>query len=150
MPRRRRGLQTLSTPRMANIPLSSRRHSLPENIFSALKLYVITDVQCALRERSFTQIVLAQIALHVAFSYPGAQFYIGCAQVKIVSIIQSGYRLLVLIRPIVVSQASGGSASPPTISLPGAYQPTDPGKKYSLVHNLCYLMTVNRHHGEHL
>lgn len=86
---------------MANIPLSSRRHSLPENIFSALKLYVITDVQCALRERSLTQIVLAQIALHVAFSYPGAQFYIGCAQVKIVSIIQSRYRLLVLIRPIV-------------------------------------------------
>ncbi|THH29129.1 hypothetical protein EUX98_g5051 [Antrodiella citrinella] len=40
------------------------------------------------------------IALHTAQSYPGAQFYIGCAQVNI---------------------SGGGSASPPKIALPGAY-----------------------------
>ncbi|KIJ69899.1 lytic polysaccharide monooxygenase [Hydnomerulius pinastri MD-312] len=55
------------------------------------------------------------IALHVASSYPGAQFYIGCAQVKI---------------------TGGGSASPPTIALPGAYHPTDPGITINIYNNL--------------
>ncbi|TFY67897.1 hypothetical protein EVG20_g3759 [Dentipellis fragilis] len=55
------------------------------------------------------------IALHVAQSYPGAQFYIGCAQVKI---------------------TGGGSASPPTIALPGAYKPTDPGITVNIYNNL--------------
>ncbi|KAF9498853.1 hypothetical protein BDN71DRAFT_1587202 [Pleurotus eryngii] len=55
------------------------------------------------------------IALHVAQSYPGAQFYIGCAQVKI---------------------ASGGSASPPKIALPGAYSPSDPGISVNIYNNL--------------
>ncbi|KAH7916237.1 glycoside hydrolase [Hygrophoropsis aurantiaca] len=55
------------------------------------------------------------IALHVASTYPGAQFYIGCAQVKI---------------------TGGGSASPPTIALPGAYKSTDPGITINIYNNL--------------
>ncbi|KAF9000240.1 glycoside hydrolase [Cyathus striatus] len=55
------------------------------------------------------------IALHVASTYPGAQFYIGCAQVKI---------------------SSGGSASPPTIALPGDYKSTDPGITINIYNNL--------------
>ncbi|KAG6844376.1 hypothetical protein H0H87_007368 [Tephrocybe sp. NHM501043] len=48
-----------------------------------------------------------QIALHVASSTNGAQFYIGCAQINVVG---------------------GGSGSPsPTVSFPGAYSATDPG-----------------------
>ncbi|KAG8953534.1 hypothetical protein FRC00_006301 [Tulasnella sp. 408] len=45
------------------------------------------------------------IALHGASSYPGAQFYPGCAQINIVG---------------------GGSTQPATVSLPGAYKGTDP------------------------
>ncbi|KAF8908367.1 glycoside hydrolase [Mucidula mucida] len=55
------------------------------------------------------------IALHVASSYPGAQFYIGCAQVKV---------------------TGGGSASPPTVALPGAYQGSDPGITVNIYNNL--------------
>ncbi|KAF9463069.1 glycosyl hydrolase family 61-domain-containing protein [Collybia nuda] len=55
------------------------------------------------------------IALHVASSYPGAQFYIGCAQVKI---------------------TSGGSANPPKVALPGAYSPSDPGITINIYNNL--------------
>ncbi|TFK96548.1 glycoside hydrolase [Pterulicium gracile] len=51
------------------------------------------------------------IALHTASSYPGAQFYIGCAQIKI---------------------ASGGSADPAKVSLPGAYSGSDPGIKINI------------------
>lgn len=48
-----------------------------------------------------------QIALHVAGSSGGAQFYIGCAQLNVVN---------------------GGSGNPgPTVSFPGAYSATDPG-----------------------
>ncbi|KAK1230836.1 hypothetical protein PQX77_001307 [Marasmius sp. AFHP31] len=46
------------------------------------------------------------IALHGAGSYPGAQFYIGCAQVSV---------------------TGGGSANPSTVSFPGAYKGSDPG-----------------------
>ncbi|CCA67657.1 related to cel1 protein precursor [Serendipita indica DSM 11827] len=46
------------------------------------------------------------IALHGASSYPGAQFYMECAQINI---------------------TGGGSASPPTVSFPGAYSGSDPG-----------------------
>ncbi|KAI0711076.1 glycosyl hydrolase family 61-domain-containing protein [Cerioporus squamosus] len=55
------------------------------------------------------------IALHVAQSYPGAQFYIGCAQVKI---------------------TGGGSANPPKIAIPGAYKSTDPGITVNIYNNL--------------
>jgi len=55
------------------------------------------------------------LALHVASSYPGAQFYIGCAQVKI---------------------TGGGSAKPPTIAIPGNYKPTDPGITINIYNNL--------------
>ncbi|KAF2186389.1 lytic polysaccharide monooxygenase [Zopfia rhizophila CBS 207.26] len=50
-----------------------------------------------------------QIALHQASSEGGAQFYISCANVKVVG---------------------GGSGSPgPTITLPGGYSASDPGIK---------------------
>jgi cellulase len=55
------------------------------------------------------------IGLHVAQSYPGAQFYIGCAQVKI---------------------TGGGSANPPKIALPGAYKGSDPGITVNISNNL--------------
>ncbi|CAG7852201.1 Probable endo-beta-1,4-glucanase D Short=Endoglucanase D; AltName: Full=Carboxymethylcellulase D; AltName: Full=Cellulase D; Flags: Precursor [Serendipita indica DSM 11827] len=46
------------------------------------------------------------IALHAASSYPGAQFYMECAQIRI---------------------TGGGSASPATYSIPGIYAGSDPG-----------------------
>jgi len=46
------------------------------------------------------------IALHAASTYPGAQFYMECAQIQV---------------------TGGGSASPATVSFPGAYHSTDPG-----------------------
>jgi len=46
------------------------------------------------------------IALHAASSYPGAQFYMECAQINIVN---------------------GGTTQPTTYSIPGIYHPTDPG-----------------------
>ncbi|KAL0630703.1 hypothetical protein Q9L58_010447 [Maublancomyces gigas] len=46
------------------------------------------------------------IALHGASSYPGAQFYMECAQINV---------------------TGGGSASPATVSFPGAYAGSDPG-----------------------
>ncbi|TFY79743.1 hypothetical protein EWM64_g4270 [Hericium alpestre] len=55
------------------------------------------------------------IALHVAQSYPGAQFYIGCAQATI---------------------TGGGSVSPPRIALPGAYKGSDPGITVNIYNNL--------------
>jgi len=51
------------------------------------------------------------IALHAASSYPGAQFYVECAQVKI---------------------TGGGSKAPSTVSLPGAYAGSNPGITYNL------------------
>ncbi|CAE6363705.1 unnamed protein product [Rhizoctonia solani] len=51
------------------------------------------------------------IALHAAASYPGAQLYMGCAQINV---------------------TGGGNASPATVSFPGAYSPTDPGITISI------------------
>ncbi|KAF8158209.1 glycosyl hydrolase family 61-domain-containing protein [Crassisporium funariophilum] len=51
------------------------------------------------------------IALHAAQSYPGAQFYMECAQLDI---------------------TGGGATSPATVNFPGAYSGTDPGVKYNL------------------
>ncbi|KAF8755251.1 hydrolase family 61 [Rhizoctonia solani] len=46
------------------------------------------------------------VALHGASTYPGAQFYMGCAQINV---------------------TGGGNASPATVSFPGTYSGTDPG-----------------------
>jgi len=46
------------------------------------------------------------IGLHVASTYPGAQFYIGCVQIEV---------------------TGGGSGSPSGVSFPGAYAGSDPG-----------------------
>lgn len=55
------------------------------------------------------------IALHAAGSYPGAQFYMECAQLEI---------------------TGGGSASPATVSFPGAYHGSDPGITINIYTNL--------------
>ncbi|KAI0260244.1 glycoside hydrolase family 61 protein I [Gloeopeniophorella convolvens] len=55
------------------------------------------------------------IALHAASSYPGAQLYMECAQLSI---------------------TGGGSASPATVSFPGAYTGTDPGIKINIYQQL--------------
>lgn len=51
------------------------------------------------------------IALHAAWTYPGAQFYPGCHQLNV---------------------TGGGSTVPSAnlVSFPGAYKPTDPGVTY--------------------
>ncbi|KAL0070346.1 hypothetical protein AAF712_002534 [Marasmius tenuissimus] len=51
------------------------------------------------------------IALHAAGSYPGAQFYMECAQINV---------------------TGGGSTSPATVSFPGAYKGSDPGITISI------------------
>ncbi|KAK7734278.1 hypothetical protein SLS53_007927 [Cytospora paraplurivora] len=51
------------------------------------------------------------IALHSAYSYPGAQFYPGCHQLNITS--------------------SGTTTPSDLVAFPGAYQATDPGITYN-------------------
>ncbi|KAJ3034510.1 hypothetical protein HDV00_004975 [Rhizophlyctis rosea] len=51
------------------------------------------------------------IALHGASNYPGAQFYMECAQFSV---------------------TSSGSTNPSGVNLPGAYSGSDPGIKYNL------------------
>ncbi|KAJ7062755.1 glycosyl hydrolase family 61-domain-containing protein [Mycena amicta] len=58
------------------------------------------------------------IALHAAVSYPGAQFYMECAQLTI---------------------TGGGSTQPATVSFPGAYHGTDPG----ITTNIYYPILTN-------
>ncbi|KAI0366888.1 hypothetical protein BV20DRAFT_951183 [Pilatotrama ljubarskyi] len=55
------------------------------------------------------------IALHGASNYPGAQFYMECAQLQI---------------------TGGGSTKPATVSFPGAYKGTDPGIKINIYQKL--------------
>ncbi|KAA1469894.1 glycoside hydrolase family 61 protein I [Dentipellis sp. KUC8613] len=55
------------------------------------------------------------IALHAAESYPGAQFYMECAQLQI---------------------TGGGNTSPATVSFPGAYKGTDPGVTINIYQHL--------------
>ncbi|KAJ7733345.1 glycosyl hydrolase family 61-domain-containing protein [Mycena metata] len=61
------------------------------------------------------------IALHSATSYPGAQFYMECAQLKI---------------------TGGGSTSPATVSFPGAYAGTDPGITVNIYYPLLTNYTI--------
>ncbi len=57
------------------------------------------------------------IALHMASSVGGAQFYISCAQVKV---------------------SGGGSGSPsPLVSFPGVYKSSDPGIKVNIYSAVC-------------
>lgn len=51
------------------------------------------------------------IALHGASTYPGAQFYMECAQLQV---------------------TGGGDATPSTVSFPGAYNGSDPGITFNL------------------
>ncbi|EGO61029.1 hypothetical protein NEUTE1DRAFT_98179 [Neurospora tetrasperma FGSC 2508] len=52
------------------------------------------------------------IALHAASNYPGAQFYMECAQLNVVG--------------------GTGAKTPSTVSFPGAYSGSDPGVKISI------------------
>ena len=54
------------------------------------------------------------IALHAAGSYPGAQLYMECAQLRI---------------------TSGGTTSPQTYNIPGIYSGSDAGIKFNLYGN---------------
>jgi len=62
------------------------------------------------------------IALHAAVSYPGAQFYMECAQIQI---------------------TGGGSTAPsPVVSFPGAYAGTDPGVTVNIYYPLLTNYTI--------
>jgi len=61
------------------------------------------------------------IALHAATAYPGAQFYVECAQIQI---------------------TGGGSTSPATVSFPGAYKGTDPGITVNIYYPLLTSYTI--------
>ncbi|TDL15572.1 glycoside hydrolase family 61 protein [Rickenella mellea] len=61
------------------------------------------------------------IALHGAASYPGAQFYMECAQLQI---------------------TGGGTKTPATVSFPGAYHGTDPGITFNLYYPVPTSYTV--------
>ncbi|KAF7291755.1 CBM1 domain-containing protein [Mycena chlorophos] len=61
------------------------------------------------------------IALHAATAYPGAQFYMECAQIVI---------------------TGGGSAQPATVSFPGAYHGTDPGITVNIYYPLLTNYTI--------
>jgi hypothetical protein len=52
------------------------------------------------------------VALHGAGNYPGAQFYMECAQINVIG--------------------GSGTAKPSTVSFPGAYSGSDPGVKISI------------------
>jgi hypothetical protein len=52
------------------------------------------------------------LALHAAGSYPGAQFYMECAQINVIG--------------------GSGTANPSTVSFPGAYSSSDPGVRISI------------------
>ncbi|KAI9068892.1 lytic polysaccharide monooxygenase [Trametes sanguinea] len=56
------------------------------------------------------------IALHAASNYPGAQFYMECAQINITG--------------------GSGAKSPATVPFPGAYHGTDPGIKINIYQTL--------------
>lgn len=65
--------------------------------------------------RKYADVMIFFAALHAANSYPGAQFYMECAQLQI---------------------TGGGSAQPATVSFPGAYKGTDPGIKINIYQTL--------------
>lgn len=63
------------------------------------------------------------IALHGASSYPGAQFYMECAQINV---------------------TGGGSASPATVSFPGAYAGSDPGITINVSRSISSRVSVSQ------
>jgi hypothetical protein len=68
------------------------------------------------------------IALHSASSYPGAQFYMECAQINISSS-SAGKRGDVPRRHL---SSRAAAFSPKYVSLPGAYAGTDPGITFQM------------------
>lgn len=72
-------------------------------------------------------------ALHAASSYPGAQFYMECAQISITG--------------------GSGSKSPATVAFPGAYHGTDPGTTFvqAPIHGVAKLIrSRDRRQDQHL
>ncbi|CAI4218735.1 unnamed protein product [Parascedosporium putredinis] len=65
------------------------------------------------------------IALHGAGTYPGAQFYMECAQINVVG--------------------ASGAKKPSTVSLPGAYSGSDPGVQISVYYPLSRTMSSPAH-----
>ena len=56
---------------------------------------------------------MSSAALHGASSYPGAQFYMECAQINVTG--------------------GSGSKTPSTVSFPGAYKGSDPGMRFDCI-----------------
>lgn len=75
----------------------------PRKLSCSVRINLVERMYDADTDNSFR---IETIGLHVAQTYPGAQFYIGCAQINV---------------------TGGGSASPATVSFPGAYHGSDPG-----------------------
>ncbi|KAG9007401.1 hypothetical protein FRB93_007816 [Tulasnella sp. JGI-2019a] len=73
-------------------------------LYNAKGLQNVTIPSCIPAGNYFLRLEI--IALHPASTYPGAQFYMECAQINV---------------------TGGGSTKPATVSFPGAYAGSDPG-----------------------
>jgi hypothetical protein len=102
-------------------PLDSRLHALN---FQGLHL---TNVHRYLLRAEI-------IALHAASNYPGAQFYMECAQINVQSASttkrEDGHDSAIAPRRHLATRA--GAFSPSYVGFPGAYKGTDPGVKFQL------------------
>ena len=67
------------------------------------------------------------IALHVASSQGGAQFYASCCASRLSSNLPIIWQKADPKTPDQLTVTGGGSASPALVQFPGAYSPTDPG-----------------------
>src|SRR4051812_48456945 len=74
------------------------------------------------------------IALHAASNYPGAQFYMECAQINVrgASVTKRGDGHGSPSAPRRHLATRAGAFSPSYVSFPGAYKGTDPGVKFQL------------------
>jgi hypothetical protein len=74
------------------------------------------------------------IALHAASSYPGAQFYMECAQINVGGTggTKRADTLANMPAPRRHLAFRAGTFSPSYVSFPGAYQGSDPGVKFQL------------------
>lgn len=72
------------------------------------------------------------IALHAASNYPGAQFYMECAQINVQGTSSKRSEEAALEFAPRRHLAARAGFAPNYVSFPGAYQGTDPGVKFQL------------------
>lgn len=95
----------------------------------------LLSVRCDFgRHLTFSRYLLRAelIALHAASNYPGAQFYMECAQINVqgnTSKRDEDQAAAVVPRRHLATRAG---FSPSYVSFPGAYQGSDPGVKFQL------------------